>query len=109
MKSMLTEYETEKWIRLEYRVLREADGVCSRCRKRRAITAHHTTYEHGILCPPEFLMAVWPLCHGYLHGKIDRDPAAFKLDWPDEMRFKLNEASGGWLWRKETREGWKKG
>ena len=57
MKSMLTEYETEKWIRLEYRVLLEADGVCSRCRKRRAITAHHTTYEHGILCPPEFLMA----------------------------------------------------
>ena len=54
-------------------------------------------------------MAVCPLCHGYLHGKIDRDPAAFKLDWPDEMRFKLNEASGGWLWRKETREGWKKG
>ena len=108
MKSMLTEYETEKWIRLEYRVLREADGVCSRCRKRRAITAHHTTYEHGILCPPEFLMAVCPLCLGYLHGEIDRDPAAYgasalpdrgRIEYPEIVTDNINRAgpSGGLL------------
>lgn len=63
--SMVTEYETEEWFQLRDAVIREAKLICRHCQKRRAITAHHKTYDYGIICPKKYLLAVCALCHGF--------------------------------------------
>ena len=63
---------TVDWMERRRLVMIRARGVCEGCRKRKATTVHHLTYEHvGV----EFLfelVAVCRSCHARLHPKGTR-------------------------------------
>jgi hypothetical protein len=41
---------------------------CEVCGQARATQAHHRTYRYGILCPPQYLVAICRSCHEAVHG-----------------------------------------
>jgi hypothetical protein len=52
---------------LKDQVLSLAHRVCADCGWT-ATTAHHLSYAAGILCPPEYLVALCDQCHKVRHG-----------------------------------------
>ena len=103
---MATEYETREWAYLRLSVLEEVNGVCQHCKKRKAVTAHHLTYEEGVICPKEELLAVCRLCHGWKHKWIDHDPKDLPLNISEKLQLKLNDMPGqpGRCFLKDARE-----
>jgi hypothetical protein len=87
---MATEYETKEWASLPLAVLEEVDGVCQHCKKRQAVTAHHLTYDYGIICPKKYLLAVCELCRGWKHHKIDHDPKDRPLSPIEKLQLQFN-------------------
>jgi ribosomal protein S27AE len=61
------EYDTKEWYDLKDHVLSLAHRVCADCGWT-ATTAHHLTYAYGIICPPQYLVALCAQCHDVRHG-----------------------------------------
>jgi hypothetical protein len=62
-------YWTQTWWALQDQVLAAANWVCADCGWPRAKVAHHTTYKFGVLCPPQYLVALCLQCHKVRHGR----------------------------------------
>lgn len=65
-------YLTVDWITLRDTVLTKAKYVCQHCGGT-ARTAHHTTYAHGLICHPRYLIALCWECHHKEHPEIHQD------------------------------------
>lgn len=66
---------SREWALLKEAVRRRSDGRCERCRHGEYEETHHVTYERIGNERLEDLMAVCSLCHKFLSGKTDYDPA----------------------------------
>jgi 5-methylcytosine-specific restriction endonuclease McrA len=65
-------YLTVEWLELRDRVILEANFRCQHCGGT-AQTAHHTTYTHGLICHPRYLVALCWDCHHKEHPEIFQD------------------------------------
>lgn len=70
---------TPQWRDARQRALDRAGHVCERCGDSYDICVHHTTYQHGWLCPRQHEWWVYRVlcgrCHRYQHGLCSIDPA----------------------------------
>lgn len=65
-------YLTVDWVELRDRVLLEANFTCQDCGNP-AQTAHHWTYDHGLICHPRYLTALCWECHRAKHPSVFQD------------------------------------
>jgi len=59
-----------EWHRLRAQVIERADGTCEACLSAPAVTAHHLTYDLGVMPPAWLLRAVCRSCHDRLHADV---------------------------------------
>jgi hypothetical protein len=68
---MREEYKSEEWIKLRDQAVAEAyNGKCQMCKENPAQTAHHLTYEYGVICDKKYLIPICWDCHNDLHGYV---------------------------------------
>ena len=63
------DYNLPAWFGLKEYVIARGGGICCYCGRVGVNVAHHLTYEYGVLCPHEFLVALCERCHRYVHGQ----------------------------------------
>jgi hypothetical protein len=75
--------ESPEWAWLRHQVISRAGGICEACLSNPAVTAHHITYEFGVIPPAWHLRAVCRACHERLHA----DHLGLVDDWcPQTVR-----------------------
>jgi len=62
-----SDYYTPEWRALQARVIADANYICRDCGWP-AVVAHHLTYEFGVVCSPQYLVALCEKCHKCRHG-----------------------------------------
>ena len=63
------DYNLPAWFGLKEYVIARDGGICCYCGRVGVNVAHHLTYEYGVLCAHEFLVALCERCHRYVHGQ----------------------------------------
>jgi hypothetical protein len=71
-------YERRKWI------LKRANFLCEKCRKRPATVVHHRTYKRVFNEEPADLIALCGSCHAEIHWRQPANDNQFSFDFPEE-------------------------
>jgi 5-methylcytosine-specific restriction endonuclease McrA len=73
-------HERRKWI------LKRANGICEKCRRRPATEVHHLTYKRVFNEYPADLMALCRPCHAEIHWRQPANDNQIQLtfDFPEE-------------------------
>lgn len=66
--------KSEEWQTFRLQILERDEGICQRCKYRKATCVHHMsyqTYNTEGYTKPEEVISLCRMCHAIIHGKVD--------------------------------------